>query len=149
MHILEKARRARNGRRFATTRSASPLRNAGAARAFHAWSGPITGNTDPTACVGGNQSAAKALGVLAMSKPSDRRASGEPKSRQAPRQASAIDGAPDTASAQGPAPADLDEAKLRQQALGARLRQMFDDVMNEPVPGEFLDILRGAEFEGR
>ena len=45
-------------------------------------------------------------------------------------------------------PTDLDEAKLRQQALGARLRQMYDDVMNEPIPDEFLDVLRGADAKG-
>ena len=39
----------------------------------------------------------------------------------------------------------LDEARLRQQAIGARLRQIFDDVVNEPVPDEFLDILRDAD----
>lgn len=39
----------------------------------------------------------------------------------------------------------LDDARLRQQAIGARLRQMFDDVVNEPVPDDFLDILRRAE----
>jgi hypothetical protein len=38
--------------------------------------------------------------------------------------------------------AALDEARLRQQAIGVRLRQMFDDVVNEDVPDEFLDILR-------
>ncbi len=37
---------------------------------------------------------------------------------------------------------DLEEARLRQQAIGVKLRQMFDDVVNEPVPDEFLDILR-------
>lgn len=42
-------------------------------------------------------------------------------------------------------PAALDEARLRQQAIGVRLRQMFDDVVNEPVPDEFLDILRKAD----
>ena len=36
----------------------------------------------------------------------------------------------------------LDEARLRQQAIGVKLRQMFDAVVNEPVPNEFLDILR-------
>jgi hypothetical protein len=41
--------------------------------------------------------------------------------------------------------AQLDEARLRQQAIGVRLRQMFDDVVNEPVPDEFLDILRQAD----
>ena len=35
----------------------------------------------------------------------------------------------------GPA---LEEARLRQQA-------MFDEVVNEPVPDEFLDILRRAD----
>ncbi len=38
--------------------------------------------------------------------------------------------------------ANLEEARLRQQAIGVKLRQMFDDVVNEPVPDEFLDILR-------
>ena len=41
--------------------------------------------------------------------------------------------------------AALDEARLRQQAIGVRLRQMFDDVVNEPVPDEFLDILRKGD----
>lgn len=43
------------------------------------------------------------------------------------------------------ASAALDEARLRQQAIGVRLRQMFDEVVNEPVPDEFLDILRKAD----
>jgi hypothetical protein len=43
---------------------------------------------------------------------------------------------------------ELDEARLRQQAIGARLRQLFDDVVNEPVPDDFLEILRRAEPEG-
>ncbi len=38
--------------------------------------------------------------------------------------------------------AALDEARLRQQAIGVRLRQMFDEVVNEEVPDEFLEILR-------
>jgi hypothetical protein len=37
---------------------------------------------------------------------------------------------------------NLEEARLRQQAIGVKLRQMFDDVVNEPVPDDFLDILR-------
>jgi Anti-sigma factor NepR len=40
---------------------------------------------------------------------------------------------------------ELDEARLRQQAIGARLRQLFDEVINEPVPDDFLEILRRAE----
>jgi Anti-sigma factor NepR len=39
----------------------------------------------------------------------------------------------------------LDEARLRQQAIGVRLRQMFDEVVSEPVPDEFLQILRRAD----
>ncbi len=41
--------------------------------------------------------------------------------------------------------AALDEARLRQQAIGVRLRQMFDEVVNEDVPDEFLDILKRAD----
>ena len=43
------------------------------------------------------------------------------------------------------ASAALDEARLRQQAIGVRLRQMFDEVVNEDVPDEFLEILRKAD----
>jgi hypothetical protein len=44
--------------------------------------------------------------------------------------------------------AALDEARLRQQAIGVKLRQMFDQVVNEPVPDEFLEILRRADRNG-
>jgi hypothetical protein len=44
-----------------------------------------------------------------------------------------------------PPGADVDEARLRQQAIGVKLRQMFDEVVSEPVPDEFLDILRRAD----
>jgi hypothetical protein len=44
-----------------------------------------------------------------------------------------------------PSSSDLDEARLRQQAIGARLRQMFDDVVREPIPDDFLEILRAAD----
>jgi hypothetical protein len=40
---------------------------------------------------------------------------------------------------------NLDEARLRQQAIGVKLRQMFDEVVSEPVPDEFLAILRRAD----
>ncbi len=39
----------------------------------------------------------------------------------------------------------LEEARLRQQAIGVKLRHMFDEVVNEPVPDEFLEILRRAD----
>ena len=41
--------------------------------------------------------------------------------------------------------APLDETRLRQRAIGVKLRQIFDEVVNEPVPDEFLDILRKAD----
>jgi hypothetical protein len=31
------------------------------------------------------------------------------------------------------------------EAIGARLRQLFDEVVNEPVPDEFLELLRRAD----
>jgi Anti-sigma factor NepR len=40
---------------------------------------------------------------------------------------------------------NLDEARLRQQAIGVRLRQMFDEVVSEPVPDEFLLLLHKAD----
>lgn len=46
------------------------------------------------------------------------------------------------------ASAALDEARLRQQAIGVRLRQLFDEVVNEDVPDEFLEILRRADERG-
>lgn len=45
-------------------------------------------------------------------------------------------------------PPSVDEARLRQQAIGVRLRQVFDEVVNEPVPDEFFDILRRADERG-
>jgi hypothetical protein len=39
----------------------------------------------------------------------------------------------------------IEEARLRQQAIGAKLRHMFDEIVNEPVPEEFLEILRRAD----
>ena len=41
----------------------------------------------------------------------------------------------------------VDEARLRQQAIGVKLRQMFDEVVNEPVPDEFLEILRKRDSD--
>ncbi len=37
------------------------------------------------------------------------------------------------------------ETRINQEAIGARLRQLFDDVVNEPVPDEFLELLRQAD----
>ena len=41
----------------------------------------------------------------------------------------------------------LEEARLRQRALGEGLRRLFDDVVNEPVPASFMDILRRGDAE--
>lgn len=40
---------------------------------------------------------------------------------------------------------DMAEARLRQQAIGVRLRTLFDEVVSEPVPDEFLAILQKAD----
>lgn len=40
---------------------------------------------------------------------------------------------------------DIDEARLRQQAIGVKLRHLFDEVVNEAIPDEFLAILRTAD----
>jgi hypothetical protein len=45
----------------------------------------------------------------------------------------------------GEKPMTLGEARLSQHAIGARLRQMFDQVVRDPVPDEFLEILRRAD----
>jgi hypothetical protein len=42
-------------------------------------------------------------------------------------------------------PADLGEARIDRVAIGERLRQLFDEVVNEPVPDDFLDLLRRAD----
>lgn len=33
-------------------------------------------------------------------------------------------------------------ARARQRAIGRELRRMFDDVVQEPIPSDFLDLLR-------
>lgn len=38
--------------------------------------------------------------------------------------------------------------RLRQQAIGVKLRHMFEEVVNEPVPDHLLDILRRADTRG-
>lgn len=43
-----------------------------------------------------------------------------------------------------PAP-DSNEVRARQSGIGQRLRQMYDDVVNEPVPDDFADLLAKIE----
>lgn len=38
--------------------------------------------------------------------------------------------------------------RTRQRAIGRELRRMFDDVAREPVPNEFLDLLRKIDDSG-
>ncbi len=45
----------------------------------------------------------------------------------------------------GAKPVDARVARRRQDAIGRRLRQMYDDVLNESVPNEFLSILGEAD----
>jgi hypothetical protein len=33
-------------------------------------------------------------------------------------------------------------ARARQRAIGRELRRMFDDVVQEPIPTDFIDLLR-------
>jgi hypothetical protein len=42
----------------------------------------------------------------------------------------------------------LEETRSRQRVIGQKLRELFDEVVNEPVPDAFLDILRDAESVG-
>jgi hypothetical protein len=42
-------------------------------------------------------------------------------------------------------PSTLVETRINQEAIGARLREMFEEVVSEPIPDEFLEILRRAD----
>ena len=47
-----------------------------------------------------------------------------------------------------PTPANPnDDTRLRQKAIGEKLRQIFDEVVQEPVPESFLNILRQADTQ--
>jgi len=39
-------------------------------------------------------------------------------------------------------PEKQSELQARQRAIGHELRRMFDDVAREPVPDDFLDLLK-------
>ena len=45
----------------------------------------------------------------------------------------------------GKHPPAAGETRVDREAIGDRLRQMFDDVVNEPVPDDFLELLRQAD----
>jgi hypothetical protein len=39
-------------------------------------------------------------------------------------------------------------ARARQRAIGRELRRMFDEVVQEPVPDDFLELLRKIDAAG-
>ena len=39
--------------------------------------------------------------------------------------------------------------RARQRAIGRELRRLFDDVVREPLPDEFLDLLTQIDEAGR
>jgi hypothetical protein len=46
---------------------------------------------------------------------------------------------------------DRDQARAvraRQRAIGRELRRMYDGIVNEPVPDDFLDLLRRIDESG-
>ncbi len=45
----------------------------------------------------------------------------------------------------GAKPVDARVARRRQDAIGRRLRQMYDDVVNEDIPDDFLSLLEQAD----
>jgi hypothetical protein len=51
----------------------------------------------------------------------------------------------DNSGDQGSKPVDARVARRRQDAIGRRLRQMYDDVVNEDVPPDFMSFLEEAD----
>ncbi|MDZ4762830.1 MAG: NepR family anti-sigma factor [Alphaproteobacteria bacterium] len=45
----------------------------------------------------------------------------------------------------GSKPVDAPTARRRQDAIGRRLRQLYDEVVSEPVPDDFLSFLQQAD----
>jgi Anti-sigma factor NepR len=48
----------------------------------------------------------------------------------------------------GSKPVDAPTARRRQDAIGRRLRQMYEEVVSEPVPDDFLGFLQQADTRG-
>lgn len=42
-------------------------------------------------------------------------------------------------------PEEYRSGQVRRKRIGAKLKQIYDDVANEPVPDEFLKLLRDAD----
>jgi hypothetical protein len=45
----------------------------------------------------------------------------------------------------GTKPVDAPTARRRQDAIGRRLRQMYEEVVSEPVPDDFMSFLHQAD----
>ena len=45
----------------------------------------------------------------------------------------------------GSKPVDAPTARRRKDAIGRRLRQMYEEVVSEPVPDDFLSFLQQAD----
>lgn len=45
-------------------------------------------------------------------------------------------------------PVDSPTARRRQDAIGRRLRQMYEDVVREDVPADFIEFLKDADERG-
>ena len=55
----------------------------------------------------------------------------------------------DTAVANDEKPTEKSRAiRARQRAIGRELRRMYDDVAQEPVPDDFMDLLRQIDENG-
>lgn len=52
---------------------------------------------------------------------------------------------PTDGEAPGGKPVDAPTARRRQEAIGRRLRQMYEEVVSEPVPDDFLSFLQQAD----
>ena len=48
-----------------------------------------------------------------------------------------------------PNPKKVRAARARQQAIGHELRRMFDSVVQEPVPNDFLELLKKIDATGK
>ncbi|MGF1463985.1 MAG: NepR family anti-sigma factor [Maricaulaceae bacterium] len=49
----------------------------------------------------------------------------------------------------GADPVDPDALDERQRRVGDRLKKLFDSVLHEPVPQEFLDLLNDADSKAQ
>lgn len=73
---------------------------------------------------------------------------GRKTSRPGVRRRASPTGDKSAAAPPGSLPPPLDDTRLRQRAIGVGLRRLFDAMIEEPVPEEFLELLRRADRQG-